>query len=180
MERPNTQISKFLSLVLRHQPESIGLSLDERGWANIDDLLDAANRTGTTIDRNQLLQVVENNDKRRFSLSDDGTMIRANQGHSILVDLELSPVSPPDRLFHGTVERFLDSIREQGLRPGARQHVHLSKDVATATTVGKRRGKPVILTIRSAVMHADGLDFFLSANGVWLTASVPVDYIEFP
>ncbi|MEW5868722.1 MAG: RNA 2'-phosphotransferase [Chloroflexota bacterium] len=172
--------SKFLSLILRHQPGKIGLALDQNGWADVDELLAKANRFGFHIDRPFLERVVAENDKQRFSFDPERRRIRANQGHSIPVDLGLEPTPPPEFLFHGTARRLLGSIREKGLLRGRRTHVHLSKDEPTALAVGKRHGAPVILKIRSAQMHADGYRFMLSANGVWLTESVPVQYLEFP
>jgi putative RNA 2'-phosphotransferase len=180
-DKNNTiRISKFLSLVLRHRPEKIGLQLDASGWADVDDLLQKANRAGVRLDRELLEYVVATNDKKRFSFSQDGTRIRANQGHSIPVDLGLSPVSPPPELYHGTVERFLERIRSEGLLAQNRNYVHLSKDRETAEKVGQRRGKPVILIIPAGRMHGEGYKFFLSENGVWLTAKVPAEYIIFP
>ena len=164
MDRSLVKTSKFLSLVLRHQPERIGLQLDEQGWAGINDLLDAARRSGHPMDRALLLGVVNENDKRRFAISNDETKIRANQGHSIEVDLGLPPSKPPQLLFHGTVKRFLPSILQSGLVAGARQHVHLSLDIKTAQKVGSRRGSPVVLTVQSGFMHADGHKFYLSAQ----------------
>ncbi|MDP6546527.1 MAG: RNA 2'-phosphotransferase [Phycisphaerae bacterium] len=172
--------SKFLSLILRHKPATLGLTLDDAGWIGISDLIDAANAYGKKLDLDLLLRVVHENDKQRFAISEDGEMIRANQGHSIDVDLELAPIQPPTQLFHGTVERFLRGIREKGLIPGNRQHVHLSTDAQTAEIVGRRRGKPVVLVIEAERMASDAIDFYLSQNGVWLTAHVPVNYIEFP
>jgi putative RNA 2'-phosphotransferase len=180
VDRSLIRTSKFLSLVLRHRPEAIGLSLDEHGWADIDELLDAAKQSGKSLTRELIYRVVRENDKKRFALSDDGTRIRANQGHSVEVDLGLQPVQPPDVLYHGTVKRFLASIMQTGLSSGSRQHVHLSPDTKTAAKVGQRRGAPVILTIRSGDMHCAGFAFYLSANGVWLTDQVPVEYIVFP
>ena len=139
MDRPLTTASKFLSLILRHKPETIGVQLDPNGWVNIDQLLTAANTAGKLLDYDLLLRVVHENDKQRFAISDDGARIRANQGHSVSVDLQLVPTPPPDMLYHGTVDRFLDSIREKGLVPGTRQHVHLSSDRRTAEIVGGRR-----------------------------------------
>lgn len=170
--------SKFLSLVLRHHPERIGLSLDPNGWVDIDELLEAARRAGARLDRELLERVVRENDKRRFTISDDGMRIRANQGHSVEVDLELQPVEPPELLYHGTVARFLTSIRSHGLRRGSRQHVHLSPDQRTATTVGRRRGEPIVLTVRAGEMHRMGMLFYRSANGVWLTDGVPARFID--
>lgn len=180
MDQSLIPTSKFLSLILRHQPELVGLSLDEHGWADIRELLDAARASGRHITRELLLRVVQENDKKRFAISADGTKIRASQGHSIEVDLGLQPVEPPDVLYHGTIERFLASIAENGLRPGSRQHVHLSPDTKTATAVGKRRGRPVILQVLAGQMHRDGFLFCRSENGVWLTDHVPASYIVFP
>lgn len=174
-----TKISKFLSLVLRHKPDEIGLTLDENGWANVDNLIRLANeRGGRRLSRELIERVVAENDKKRFALSDDGLRIRANQGHSIEVDLALPAVEPPEFLYHGTATRFLDSIRASGLTSGNRQHVHLSVDTATATKVGQRHGKPHVLTIRAGEMHRSGMVFHCSDNGVWLTLSVPVEFIE--
>ncbi|MCA9071342.1 MAG: RNA 2'-phosphotransferase [Planctomycetaceae bacterium] len=174
------RISKFLSLVLRHRPELIGIDLDGQGWVSVQELLTHAHRQGTRFSEAELRQVVRESDKQRFALSDDGLLIRANQGHSVSVDLGLEPSSPPEVLYHGTVATFLTDIREKGLLKGQRHHVHLSPDKATATKVGSRRGKPVILEIASQQMHADGLEFYLSTNGVWLTDHVPPSYIFFP
>jgi putative RNA 2'-phosphotransferase len=180
MDKKLVRISKFLSLVLRHKPETIGLSLDRRGWARVDELIAAANRAGVPLDQALLRQVVEQNDKQRFALSHDGLRIRASQGHSLPVDLGLEPLVPPQFLYHGTASRFLNSIRRQGLVPRGRMHVHLSPDEPTALRVGKRHGKPVVLTVQAGRMHRDGFRFYLSANGVWLTGKVPVEYLVFP
>jgi putative RNA 2'-phosphotransferase len=174
-----TRVSKFLSLVLRHDPGRIGLKLDEAGWAEVDQLLSAAAGAGVQIDRATLERVVAENDKKRFALSPDGTRIRASQGHSIDVELGLEPQTPPEQLYHGTASRFLDSIRQGGLHAAARTHVHLSADESTARTVGQRHGKPVVLTIAAGRMHRDGHTFYRSENGVWLTDAVPVEYIGF-
>jgi putative RNA 2'-phosphotransferase len=171
--------SKFLSLVLRHDPARIGITLDEAGWTDVDALLAAAAAHGVRLTRDELHELVAASDKQRFALSPDGARIRANQGHSVDVDLQLPPREPPERLYHGTVEAALDGIREHGLVRRARHHVHLSADVATATKVGSRRGAPVILTIRAADMHAAGHAFYCSENGVWLTEQVPVRFILF-
>lgn len=171
-------MSKFISLVLRHDPAKIGLNLDPNGWANVDELLQKANRFGFHFDRPTLEKVVAENDKKRFAFSPDGTKIRASQGHSIDVDLQLEPVSPPEVLYHGTAERFQASILEQGLLPRSRQHVHLSKDRTTALNVGSRHGKPVVFIVRARQMELAGLKFYLSANGVWLTEHVPAEYLE--
>ena len=178
VHRSLVETSKFLSYVLRHRPDSIGITLDENGWVEVDVLLAAAQRHGKRISRELLEQVVAENDKKRFALCDDGQRIRASQGHSVSVDLNLQPVEPPELLYHGTVERFLDSIRSQGLVRGKRHHVHLSPDEATARKVGSRRGKPVILTIEAGRMHAAGHQFFCSANGVWLTDRVPAEFVR--
>jgi putative RNA 2'-phosphotransferase len=172
--------SKFLSLVLRHQPETIGLVLDGSGWADVEELLQRAAEHGRPLTRELLEQIVAENDKQRFILSDDGQRIRGNQGHSVKIDLALTPVEPPATLYHGTATRFIDSIRATGLHSGSRQHVHLSADEVTATKVGQRHGKPVILLIHAAAMHAAGHAFYLSANGVWLTDRVPAEFIDFP
>ena len=174
------RISKFLSLVLRHEPGKIGIVLDEHGWTDCDELIQAASRHSVRFDRATLLEIVRTNDKQRFALSDDGSHIRANQGHSVTVDLALAPKQPPETLYHGTVEKFIGAIRSAGLQKGERHHVHLSPDLTTATKVGQRRGKPVILTIRAAAMANAGHPFFLSDNGVWLTDTVPPEFIEFP
>ncbi|WP_169973740.1 RNA 2'-phosphotransferase [Tautonia rosea] len=172
------RVSQFLSLVLRHQPEAIGLTLDEGGWASVDELISCAARNGTKLDRDLIAKVVASNDKQRFRISDDGLRIRASQGHSIAVDLGLEPVSPPEVLYHGTATRFLDAILREGLRPSGRQHVHLSGDEGTAVTVGRRHGAPVILRVAAGRMVADGFVFFRSDNGVWLTDRVPASYLE--
>ncbi|MFF5205728.1 RNA 2'-phosphotransferase [Streptosporangium sp. NPDC000396] len=172
------RVSKYLSKHLRHQPERIGLTLDPQGWAEIGALLEAAGRHGFAITRDELAQVVAGNDKQRFTV--DGDRIRANQGHSIAVDLDLPVVEPPEVLFHGTVGAYLTAIREEGLRPMSRHAVHLSPDRETATRVGARRGRAVVLVVRSGDMHRAGHEFRLSANGVWLADHVPAAYISFP
>jgi putative RNA 2'-phosphotransferase len=176
----STQISRFLSLVLRHDPARIGITLDSAGWTDVAALLAAAAAHGTAITREQLVEVVATSDKQRFALSPDGERIRANQGHSVEVELALAPATPPDVLYHGTVDRFLASIREQGLIKGARHHVHLSADLVTAEKVGGRRGRPVVLVVRAAEMVAAGHPFFVSLNGVWLTDHVPASFLDFP
>ncbi|MEM7535987.1 MAG: RNA 2'-phosphotransferase [Chloroflexota bacterium] len=172
--------SKFLSLVLRHRPEQIGIALDSQGWVGIDTLLAAANQHGVALNRESLETVVTENNKQRFRISDDGQRIRASQGHSVQIDLQLEPVTPPDTLYHGTAQRFLDSIRASGLQSRNRQHVHLSADEQTATNVGQRHGKPVVLIINAGTMAEDGIVFYRSDNGVWLTDAVPIRYIQFP
>ena len=173
--------SKFLSLILRHEPQKIGLVLDSNGWADIDQLLRQAAAHGKHISRAQLDTIVATSDKQRFALSDDGLRVRANQGHSIAaVDLDLAPSAPPQTLYHGTATRFVDAIRESGLVPGSRNHVHLSPDLGTASNVGSRHGKLVVLTVRATDMAASGHAFYLSKNGVWLADAVPVEFITFP
>lgn len=172
-------VSKFLSLVLRHSPEKIGLKLDENGWADVAELIAKCNKKGQKLNPELLDYVVENNDKKRFAYNDDKTKIRASQGHSISVELNLAETEPLDFLYHGTVGKFMDSIRNEGLKKMSRQHVHLSKDKETAIKVGSRRGAPQILTIRSGEMFKDGFKFYLSDNNVWLTDEVPAKYIEF-
>lgn len=179
-EKQRTRTSKFLSLVLRHEPQKIGLKLDPNGWVNVDELLSSCRHHGVLLDRADLEEIVATNDKKRFSFSDDGLRIRANQGHSIAVELGYSATPPPSQLYHGTATRFLDSIRSKGLTKGARHHVHLSKDAETAHKVGQRHGKPVVLAISSEAMHRAGHTFYLSDNGVWLTDHVPAEFIEFP
>jgi putative RNA 2'-phosphotransferase len=180
MDKSLVHFSRFVSKVLRHAPESVGLRLDEAGWVDVDDLLAAANRAGVALDRPTLERVVAENDKQRFALSADGARIRASQGHSVAVELGLQPVQPPEVLYHGTAERNLDSIRAQGLVPGRRTHVHLSADEATAVTVGARHGRPVVLRVAAGAMHRAGHPFFRSENGVWLTAAVPPGHLHFP
>lgn len=174
------RVSKFLSLVLRHQPQRAGLVLDEAGWVAVDDLLAGCARCGVVLDREGLEQIVRESDKQRFALSEDGQRIRANQGHSVKVSLGLEPVTPPAVLYHGTVDRFVASIRAEGLRRGKRHHVHLSETVETAVVVGSRRGRAVVLRVRAGAMHDDGHEFFRSENGVWLTEHVPPHYLEEP
>lgn len=174
-------ISKFLSLVLRHAPDTIGMVLDAQGWVDVDELLERSAAHGNPFTRAELDMVVSTSDKQRFAFSEDRRRIRASQGHSIAaVDLGLAPAAPPAVLYHGTAERFLAAIAVQGLRPGSRNHVHLSRDPATGTVVGKRHGRPVVLTVDAAAMHSAGHLFMVSANGVWLTAAVPPAFITFP
>ncbi len=180
LEEQTKRTSKFLSLVLRHEPEKIGITLDEQGWTNVDELLRALNRHGQAIDYETLEHVVDTNDKKRFAFSEDGESIRASQGHSVEVDLSYEPATPPEILYHGTVGRFLDGIRKDGIRKGQRHHVHLSTSTATASQVGQRRGSPLLLTIRAAEMHTAGQEFYVSANGVWLTDHVPANFINSP
>jgi putative RNA 2'-phosphotransferase len=173
-----TSISKFLSLVLRHKPQSIGLTLDEAGWAGVDELLAKAAAAGRPIARDVLAEVVGSSDKQRFALSADGLHIRANQGHSIDVALGLDPATPPGTLFHGTASRFLAAILGTGLDKRQRHHVHLAHDPATARAVGQRYGAPVVLEIDAARLCTDGHVFYRSANGVWLVDHVPPAYLK--
>jgi putative RNA 2'-phosphotransferase len=173
-DRNDKQLSKLLSLVLRHDPAHVGIELDEHGWAQVDALISAIG-----ISRGDLERIVAESDKQRFAFSDDGARIRANQGHSVEVDLGLAPAVPPARLFHGTVASALPGIRAHGLLRGSRQYVHLSPDETTARAVGARRGKPVVLVVRAAEMVAAGHVFYVSANGVWLVDHVPVELIDF-
>ena len=171
-------LSKFLSLILRHEPERIGLALDDAGWAGIGTLLEKAAASGRPMTREQLEAVVETSDKKRFAISEDGQHIRANQGHSIDVDLGLLPAAPPEVLYHGTATRFLESILATGLDKRQRHHVHLTNDPATARSVGQRYGVVVVLTVDAARGHAEGHTFFRSENGVWLTDVVPARYLS--
>lgn len=169
-------ISKALSKTLRHDPARVGVSLDSAGWVDVDELLAAFGRKGMAISPEELAYVVEHSDKQRFALADG--RIRANQGHSVEIDLGLEVKTPPSRLFHGTATPRLDSILESGLDKGSRHHVHLSADVETATRVGSRHGVPVVLVVRASEMVDDGHEFFLSDNGVWLVDAVPPCFLE--
>ena len=171
------EISKYISLILRHKPETIGITLDEHGWANVDELIAGIAKTHS-FDMAMLEEIVATDNKQRYSFNEDHTLIRANQGHSIPVDVELKEVVPPEILYHGTGEKYVASIDEQGLVPKSRLYVHLSKDEETAVNVGKRHGKPVVYKVHSGEMHRDGYVFYQSVNGVWLTKSVPVKYLE--
>jgi putative RNA 2'-phosphotransferase len=173
------QASKFLSFVLRHQPEAIGLALDAEGWGSVEELTAGAARQGRQLSRELIEQVVATNDKKRFELSADGLRIRAVQGHSThVVQRQFEPVQPPDVLFHGTASRFVAAISREGLKPGSRHYVHLSTDEATARTVGLRYGLPVVLVVDAARMHAQGFVFHQAENGVWLTARVPPAFLR--
>lgn len=178
-EKTAKGISKLLSLVLRHAPETIKLQLDENGWAMVSELIAQCNKYGKKLDRELLSYIVENNDKKRFVFNEDQTKIRANQGHSIEVELNLKEVEPLAYLYHGTVAKSLQSIGAEGLKKMSRQHVHLSSDKETAIKVGSRRGLPHILTVKSGEMFKDGFKFYLSENKVWLTDEVPPKYIVF-
>lgn len=173
------KLSKFLSLILRHQPQEIGLTLDAQGWAEVDELINKINASNRQqITRPLLQQLVDSNDKKRFIISEDGLRIRANQGHSIKVDLNLKAKTPPPLLYHGTATRFVDSIMAEGLTPQQRHHVHLSHDVKTAKAVGRRYGILAMLTIDAQAMHEHGHVFYQSENGVWLTDKVPVQFLS--
>ena len=178
MRRADVALSKRLSLVLRHRPESVGLRLDREGWVGVAELLDALGAHGTRLTRDDLDRVVETNDKQRLEWDRDADRIRARQGHSVEVELGLEPASPPAVLFHGTPRRNLDSILATGLDRRGRHHVHLSSDPATARRVGARRGDPVVLVVDAAGMAGAGAEFWLSTNGVWLTDSVPADRLQ--
>ena len=178
MEKQLKKISKRFSYVLRHCPESIGLELGEGGWVEVDDLRAALAEDGVLVSRTLLDQVVGENDKQRFELSQDGERIRARQGHSTEVDLGYEPATPPQVLFHGTADRNLDSIFSQGLLKGRRHHVHMSTNRQTMLEVAARHGKPVLLSIDAGRMHAEGHEFFVTGNGVWLTDHVPPEYLS--
>ena len=170
--------SKFLSLVLRHRPALVDIRLDPAGWAPVDDLLAGLREHDPGWDRARLERVVRDNDKQRFEISPDGTRIRARQGHSVDVDLGYEPVEPPERLYHGTVERSLEAIEREGLRPMGRHHVHLSPDVATARRVGGRRGRPVVLVVDARGLHEVGARFYRTGNDVWLVDRVPAGFLS--
>ena len=171
--------SKFISLILRHKPEVIGIALDEHGWAYVQELIDGVNRIeGHFLDMDTLDEIVRTDEKQRYSFNEDHTLIRANQGHSIPVDVELEQKTPPDVLWHGTGEKYVSAIDAQGLIPKSRLYVHLSSDVETAGKVGSRHGRPVIYKVDCRKMTEDGYQFFLSANYVWLTKEVPAKYLR--
>jgi putative RNA 2'-phosphotransferase len=177
MDKQLKHISKLMSLVLRHKPETIGLQLNENGWANVDELIQKINQLGIEVTIDTINTVVDSNDKKRFSFNYDKTLVRAKQGHSIDVELHLKTITPPVILYHGTAERFLENILKEGLTKQQRQHVHLSLQKETAKAVGSRHGKPVILRIDAYAMMEKGFLFYLSDNGVWLVDSVPVEFI---
>ena len=179
-DKETIRTSKFLSLILRHEPERVGLKLDSAGWTGVDELLEAVNQSGVTLTLDQLKHVVETNSKKRFAFSEDGRRIRASQGHSVEVELQYPPQPPPEILYHGTATRFLDGIRKDGLQRMQRHDVHLSAETKVTLQVGGRHGKPVLLTIRTGEMHRAGFVFRCSANGVWLVDHVPPQFIEFP
>ncbi|NJD06124.1 MAG: RNA 2'-phosphotransferase [Methylococcaceae bacterium] len=171
--------SKFLSYILRHEPQAIGITLDGEGWTDIAALIEGANKSGNAIDRNLIQQVVNTNDKKRFAISEDGLRIRAVQGHSTdNVSITYPEKVPPEFLYHGTATRFLESISQEGLRPGERHYVHLSENEQTATVVGQRYGSPVVLKIEALRMYRQGFKFFQAENGVWLTGQVPPEFLN--
>lgn len=169
--------SKYISLILRHKPETIGITLDEHGWANVDELIAGISKTHP-INMEVLEYIVAEDEKHRYSFNEEKTLIRANQGHSIPVDVELDEKEPPEILFHGTGEKYVSSIDKEGLISKSRLYVHLSSNVDTATRVGQRHGNPVIYKVKSGEMYRDGYKFYVSANGVWLTKCVPANYLE--
>ena len=172
------KLSIFLSLVLRHQPEAAGIKLDDHGWANVDELINGIRNTGRNINVEILEEIVITDNKQRYSFNEDKTLIRANHGHSVSVDVELKETQPPEFLYHGTADRFLASIMIEGLKPMSRLYVHLSADVETAEKVGKRHGRPVILKVNSGAMYKDGIKFYRSENGVWLVRNVNPEYLD--
>jgi len=180
MHKKNKNTSKFLSYVLRHHPEKLGITLDENGWTSVEILLQKINVEPYSLSMETLEDIVATNNKKRFAFNEDKTKIRASQGHSVAIDLGIQPKEPPAYLYHGTVEKFITSIQDKGLIKGSRQHVHLSTDKETAINVASRRGKPIILTVRSGKMHTKNHAFYQSDNGVWLTDEVPAEFIEFP
>jgi len=177
-EQQKKKTSKFLSYVLRHHPELINLNLDENGWANVDELIIKSTNDSQGFTFEELDEIVQTNDKKRFIFNEDKTRIRANQGHSVDINLALIPQQPPEFLYHGTAQRNIESILEKGIEKRNRQHVHLSQDIETATKVGMRHGKPIILTINTEKMFDDGIEFYLSENNVWLTDFVDIKYIS--
>ncbi len=172
-------ISKLLSLVLRHKPEEIGVTMDANGWVSVDELIEKCNINKVSLDFDTLEEIVITSDKQRFAFNDEYTKIRANQGHTVNVDLEFTATKPIEFLYHGTVVKYMDGIKLNGLQKMQRLHVHLSKDLETAIKVGSRRGKPIILKIHALKMYEKGYEFYLSKNGVWLCDHVPTEFIEF-
>lgn len=177
-EKENKRISKFLSYVLRHNPDLITIELNANGWANVQELIEKSGTASVVFNFDVLKHIVETNNKKRFAFNDDFTMIRASQGHSVIIESGYIPQQPPEILYHGTAVKNLDAILANGLNKGTRLHVHLSSDIATAVSVGKRHGKPVVFKVMALEMYNDGFDFFLSDNNVWLTDNVPVKYLK--
>lgn len=174
-------LSKYISLILRHKPEAAGITLDEHGWANVNELINgivASDKKYVGLNLDIIEEIVRTDSKQRYSFNEDKTLIRANQGHSISVDVELDKVEPPEYLYHGTGKKYIKSINKQGLIPKSRLYVHLSKDKETAVNVGKRHGEVVLYLIKSREMHQDKYEFYISENGVWLTKEVPIKYME--
>ena len=172
-----TDTSKFLSLILRHKPETIGIKLDEHGWADVSELISGISKT-RPFDMKMLEEIVRTDNKQRYSFNENKTLIRANQGHSIPVDVELEKKTPPEFLYHGTGEKFVSSIDKEGLLSKSRLYVHLSKDTETAVKVGSRHGKPVVYRVAAGKMADKGYEFILSVNGVWLVKAVPAEYLS--
>jgi putative RNA 2'-phosphotransferase len=179
-DKETVRTSKFLSLILRHEPERVGLELGDAGWVGVDELLKAVNSHGVSLTLDDLKHIVATSDKKRFAFSEDGLRIRASQGHSVEVDLQYAPQTPPELLYHGTATRFLHAIRQHGLQKMQRHDVHLSAETRVTLQVGGRHGKPMLLTIRAGDMHRAGFVFRCSANGVWLVDHVPPQFIQFP
>ena len=177
-EKENARISKFLSYVLRHQPDAIGIELDENGWTDVGLLIQKASKSGMKFDLEILKHIVETNNKKRFALNETFSMIRANQGHSVEVELGYAAKEPPEILYHGTGEKYVESIMKVGLEKKNRHHVHLTTELQTAISVGSRHGKPVVFEVLSMQMHKEKMEFYLSENGVWLTEHVPVMYMR--
>ena len=173
-----TNLSRYMSLILRHKPEVIGITLDEHGWASVNDLICGIEKNNPGFNMDILEQIVRTDSKQRYSFNDDKSLIRANQGHSVNVDVELKEKEPPEYLYHGTGEKYVKSINQDGLIHKSRLYVHLSKDIKTSENVGKRHGKEVVYRINSGQMYRDGYKFYLSENGIWLTKEVPIKYLE--
>lgn len=181
MDKKLVHISKFLSMILRHRPEEVGIMLDEHGWADVEELIELSGENlGVNFTKEQLRQMIEENDKPRFSFNDDETKIKANYGHSVPVDLALEPATPPEILYHGTAIRFLENIQKEGIMRRARNYVHLSGDEETALEVGARHGKPIVLNVNTGKMARDGFTFFKTNDDTWLTEKVPKKYVDFP
>ena len=178
IKNDDVSLGRFISLVLRHQPSAAGITLDNEGWADTDKLIKGVCATGRKLDTETLERIVRENNKKRYSFNEDKSKIRANQGHSIDVEIKMTESVPPDVLYHGTAVSFLESIKEKGILKMSRQYVHLSKDAETAVNVGKRHGRPVVLVIDTAAMHADGYVFRISDNGVWQSEDIPFSYVK--